>query len=82
MNTRQLRHLLAVVEYGSVSAAADHVNLSQPALSRSLRALEDELRAPLFDRHERRLAPDRPAQTASARGAARGGRTVARANWR
>jgi DNA-binding transcriptional LysR family regulator len=57
VNTRQLRHLLAVVDHGSVSAAADHVHLSQPALSRSLRALEDELRAPLFDRHERRLVP-------------------------
>jgi DNA-binding transcriptional LysR family regulator len=57
MNTRQLRHLLAVVEHGSVSAAAEHVHLSQPALSRSLRALEDELRAPLFDRRERRLVP-------------------------
>ncbi|HEX4235753.1 MAG TPA: LysR family transcriptional regulator [Caldimonas sp.] len=57
MNTRQLRHLLAVVESGSVSAAAERVHLSQPALSRSLQALEDELRAPLFDRHERRLVP-------------------------
>ena len=67
MNTRQLRHLLAVVEHGSVSAAADHVNLSQPALSRSLRALEDELRAPLFDRHERRLVPTPFAQAYLAR---------------
>jgi DNA-binding transcriptional LysR family regulator len=57
VNTRQLRHLLAVVEHGSVSSAADHVHLSQPALSRSLLALEDELRAPLFDRRERRLVP-------------------------
>jgi DNA-binding transcriptional LysR family regulator len=67
MNTRQLRHLLAVVEHGSVSAAADHVHLSQPALSRSLRALEDELRAPLFDRHERRLVPTPFAQAYVAR---------------
>ena len=67
MNTRQLRHLLAVVELGSVSAAAEHVHLSQPALSRSLRALEDELRAPLFDRHERRLVPTPFAQAYLAR---------------
>ena len=83
MNTRQLRHLLAVVEHGSVSAAADHVNLSQPALSRSLRALEDELRAPLFDRHERRLVPTPFAQAYLARArriVAR--RPTARANWR
>jgi len=67
MNTRQLRHLLAVVETGSVSAAADRVHLSQPALSRSLRALEDELRAPLFDRRERRLVPTPFAQAYLAR---------------
>jgi DNA-binding transcriptional LysR family regulator len=57
MNTRQLRHFLAVMELGSLSAAAQSVHLSQPALSRSLRALEDELRVPLFDRTDRRLRP-------------------------
>ena len=67
MNTRQLRHLLAVVDHGSVSAAAEQVHLSQPALSRSLRALEDELRAPLFDRRERRLVPTPFAQAYVAR---------------
>ena len=67
VNTRQLRHLLAVVDHGSVSAAAEHVHLSQPALSRSLRALEDELRAPLFDRRERRLVPTPFAQAYVAR---------------
>ena len=57
MNTRQLRHFLAVLDLGSLSAAAEAVHLSQPALSRSLSALEDELRAPLFDRTGRRLRP-------------------------
>lgn len=57
MNTRQLRHFLAVFDLGSLSAAAEAVHLSQPALSRSLSALEDELRAPLFDRTGRRLRP-------------------------
>jgi DNA-binding transcriptional LysR family regulator len=57
MNTRQLRHFLAVMDLGTLSAAAEAVHLSQPALSRSLRALEDELRAPLFDRQDRRLRP-------------------------
>ena len=45
------------MELGSLSAAAEAVHLSQPALSRSLRALEDELRVPLFDRTDRRLRP-------------------------
>ena len=57
MNTRQLRHFLAVMDHRSLSAAADVVNLSQSALSRSLRALEDALRVPLFDRSEGRLHP-------------------------
>lgn len=57
MNTRQLRHFLAVMDLGSLAAAAEDVHLSPPALSRSLRALEDELRVPLFDRQDRRLRP-------------------------
>jgi len=57
MNTRQLRHFLAVMDLGSLSAAAKSVHLSLPALSRSLQALEDELRVPLFDRQVRRLRP-------------------------
>lgn len=57
MNTRQLRHFLAVMDLGSLAAAAERVHLSPPALSRSLRALEDGLRVPLFDRQDRRLTP-------------------------
>jgi DNA-binding transcriptional LysR family regulator len=57
MNIRQLRHFLAVIDLGSLSAAAEAVHLSQPALSRSLRALENLLRVPLFDRQDRRLRP-------------------------
>jgi len=57
MNTRQLQHFLALIETGSLSAAAEVVHLSQPALSRSIKALEDELRVSLFDRTNRRLHP-------------------------
>ncbi|WP_026035709.1 LysR family transcriptional regulator [Cupriavidus sp. BIS7] len=57
MNTRQLRHFLALLDTGSLAAAADAVHLSQPALSRSIRALEDALGVPLFDRNDRRLRP-------------------------
>lgn len=57
MNTRQLRHFLAVMDLGTLSAAAEEVHLSLPALSRSLRALEDSLGVPLFDREGRGLAP-------------------------
>ncbi|MCY1389573.1 HTH-type transcriptional regulator GltC [compost metagenome] len=57
MNTRQLQHFLALMDTGSLSAAADAVHLSQPALSRSIKALEEELRVSLFDRTNRRLHP-------------------------
>lgn len=57
MNIRQLQHFLALMDSGSLSAAAETVHLSQPALSRSIKALEDELRVSLFDRTNRRLHP-------------------------
>lgn len=59
MDFQKLKHLLAVVEHGTFSRAADKVNLSQPALSRSIQALEAELGLPLLDRGTRqvRLTP-------------------------
>jgi DNA-binding transcriptional LysR family regulator len=48
MKLDQLRHLIAIVEHGSLRAAAKRLNLPQPALTRSVRALERELGAPLF----------------------------------
>ena len=50
MNLRHLRHLLAIAETGSFSRAAERAFITQSALSRSIRALEEELGAPLLDR--------------------------------
>lgn len=50
MDIRKLRHALGLVEHLSFSRASIEVNLSQPALSRSIQALEAELGVPLFDR--------------------------------
>ncbi len=55
MTLVQLRHLITLAETGSFSKAAQAVFLTQPALSRSIRALEDELQTPLFDRIGRRI---------------------------
>ena len=44
----QLEQLLTVAEYGTLSAAAEKLHLSQPALSRSMQRLEAELSVPLF----------------------------------
>jgi len=50
MNFRYLQILVAVVECRGVSAAAEHLNVSQPAVSTALRTLEAEVSATLFER--------------------------------
>lgn len=54
MTLVQLRHLLSLAQTGSFSRSAEALFLTQPALSRSIRALEDELGQALFDRVGRR----------------------------
>ena len=53
MEFRQLQHFVAVVETGSISAAARHLYLAQPAISASIKKLEGELKMPLLHRRER-----------------------------
>lgn len=55
MDVRLLRYFVAVVEVGTVSAAADQLHITQPALSRQLRQLEDQLGLNLFLRRGGRL---------------------------
>ena len=50
MTLVQLRHLISLALTGSFSKSAGTLFLTQPALSRSIRALEAELGQPLFDR--------------------------------
>jgi len=57
MTLVQLRHLIALAQSGSFSRAAQAVHLTQPALSRSIQALEVELGVTLFDRVGRRAEP-------------------------
>jgi DNA-binding transcriptional LysR family regulator len=53
MNLHHLRLFTAVVEHGGFTKAAAALNLSQPAISKSLKELETELNLPLIDRSER-----------------------------
>ena len=57
MELRQLRHLMAVVEHGSFSRAAEAVHLTQPALSRSIQALEASVGAPVLERNRGAIQP-------------------------
>lgn len=50
---RQLRHFAALAEHQHFARAAKAVNLSQPALSRSIQALESSLGCELLDRQSR-----------------------------
>jgi DNA-binding transcriptional LysR family regulator len=50
MELRQLRHFVAVAEERNFSVAARRVHLSQPALTRSIKALEDTLQTKLLER--------------------------------
>ncbi len=59
MNTDQVRHFVAVARTGSVTAAAREQQISQPALSRSIQHLEEDLGVSLFDRGKNSLALNR-----------------------
>ena len=50
MELRQLRYFVAVAETGNISRAAQKIFLTQPALSRQIKALEDEMGLGLFER--------------------------------
>ena len=62
MNLRKFSHLLAVIQSGSFRKAAEEVHLSQPALTRSLASLEEELGVTLLDRAYGRVVPTNYAQ--------------------
>jgi len=50
MDLLHLEHFLAVVEEGTFTRAAERMNRTQPAISQSIRRLEEEISAPLFAR--------------------------------
>lgn len=57
MNLHHLKVFLAVAQAGSISAGAQRLHISQPAVTREIRELEASLGLPLFDRHPRGVRP-------------------------
>jgi DNA-binding transcriptional LysR family regulator len=57
MNFKALRAFSLVMEFGSVTAAADKLRLSTPAVSRLIGQLESETKLKLFNRTHRGLSP-------------------------
>jgi DNA-binding transcriptional LysR family regulator len=56
LKINQFRDVVAVAEHGSMHAAARYLGVAQPALTRSIRALERDLGVPLFERRSRGVA--------------------------
>ncbi len=50
LDSRRLKHFLAVYDLRSIGQAAEKLFLTQPALSKSIRQLEEDLEVKLFDR--------------------------------
>ena len=53
MDFKRLTYFVQVAELGSVSKAADRLRIAQPAISRQMRLLEQDVGVPLFNRHRR-----------------------------
>ena len=53
MELRSLHYFVRIAELGSITRASAHLHLAQPALTRHVQRLEDELDTPLFTRANR-----------------------------
>lgn len=58
MNLKQMQYFVTIARVGSLSQAAQELNVAQPALSQNLKSLEEELGLPLVDRHSRGVTPN------------------------
>jgi DNA-binding transcriptional LysR family regulator len=53
MDLKRLSYFVRIAELGSLSKAADRIRIAQPALSRQMRLLEQDVGVRLFERHRR-----------------------------
>ncbi|MBZ9817678.1 LysR family transcriptional regulator [Mesorhizobium sp. CA7] len=59
MEISQVKYFLAVAKELNFTRAAEQCNVTQPALSRAIKLLEDEFGGPLFHRERRFTHPAR-----------------------
>jgi DNA-binding transcriptional LysR family regulator len=57
LELRHLRYFVAAIEHETIGRAADHLEITQPALSRQLRDLEEEIGVSLLNRNTRGVLP-------------------------
>ena len=50
MNFKRINYVLTVLTEGSITAASKKLFVSQPALSQTIKLIEQDLGAPIFDR--------------------------------
>lgn len=57
LDTKLLRHFLAVVEHKGFTTAAESLHITQPALTKSVQSLEHRLGVKLLERHRSAIIP-------------------------
>jgi LysR family nitrogen assimilation transcriptional regulator len=57
MDLRKIQYFFAVIEHGNLSSAAQSLRVSQPTLTRQIRAIEEQFQTPLFIRGGRGMMP-------------------------
>ena len=55
MNLKHANYIITILEEGSITAAAKKLFISQPSLSQTVKAVEDELGTAIFDRSTKQL---------------------------
>ena len=55
MNLKHALYIMKILEEGSITAAARAMHISQPSLSQTVRAAEEELGIPIFDRSSKKI---------------------------
>ncbi|AKG75210.1 LysR family transcriptional regulator [Salinicoccus halodurans] len=56
MDIKHMRYFVAIVKYGSMTGASNHLYISQPTISKAIQDIETELGMSLFDRTKKKIA--------------------------